>query len=104
MVKFDAVEFASVQNTPGEDEVYVGKVSALNPVFVMVYSAAEFVLGDGVVGVGIVKDVPLTVIMFVRHSVGPVMRKLLFGATWMFPVTSTVRFPTLVVPADGVAE
>jgi hypothetical protein len=104
MLKFDAVEFASVQNTPGEDVVYVGKVSALNPVFVMVYSAAEFVLGDGVVGVGIVKEVPVTVIMFVRHSVGPVMRKLLFGATCMFPVTSTVKFPTLVVPAGGVAE
>jgi hypothetical protein len=98
------LEFTRVQNTPGEDDVYVGRVSALNPVFVIVYNAAEFVLGYGVVGVGIVKEVPLTVIMFVRHSVGPVMRKLLFGATWMFPVTSTVRFPTLVVPADGVAE
>jgi hypothetical protein len=104
MVKFDVVEFASVQNTPGDDVVYVGRVSALNPVFVMVYSAAEFVLGILDIGVGIVKEVPLTVIMFVRHSVGPVMRKLLFGAIWMFPVVSTVRVPAAVIPEAGVAE
>ena len=104
MVKFDVVEFARVQNTPGEDVVYVGRVNALNPVFVIVYNAAEFVLGIPVVGVGIVKEVPLTVIMFVRHSVGPVMRNVLVGATWILPAASTVRFPTLVVPADGVAE
>jgi hypothetical protein len=41
IVKFEAVAFAKVQNTPGEAEVYVGRTRALKPVFVMVYKAAD---------------------------------------------------------------
>jgi hypothetical protein len=104
MLKLEAVALAKVQNTPGDADVYVGNVRALNPVLVMVYRPAEFVVGAPSVGVGIVRDVPVTVVMFVRHSVGPRMRKLVLGATWMLPMASTVKLPTDVTPADGVAE
>ena len=104
IVRFEAVALANVQNTPGDEDVYVGIVSALNPVLVIVYRPAEFVAGRPVVGVGIVNDVPVTVVMFVRHSVGPNTRKLDVGATCMLPTVSTVRLPTDVTPADGVAE
>jgi hypothetical protein len=52
---------------------------------VRVYKAAEYVDGNRFVGVGMVSEVPDTVTIFVRHSVGAKMRKLLVGATWMFP-------------------
>ena len=103
MLKLEAVALANVQNTPGDADVYVGNVRALNPVLVMVYSPAELVVGASTVGVGIVSDVPLTVVMFVRHSVGPRMRNLEFGATWILPIASTVRLPAVATPADGVA-
>ena len=103
MLKLEAVALANVQNTPGDPEVYVGNVKALNPVLVIVYRPAELVVGAPTVGVGIVSVVSVTVVMFVRHSVGPRMRKLAFGATWMFPTASTVRLPAVVTPADGVA-
>lgn len=103
MVKLEAVALANVQKIPGEDDVYVGRVSALNPVLVSVYNPAEFVAGSKTVGVGIINDVSVTVVMFVRHSVGPKMRKLAFGATCMLPIASTVKLPTDVTPADGPA-
>ena len=103
IVKSDAVAFANVQNTPGDAEVYCGRVRALNPVLVILYSPAEFVEGNRIVGVGITSDVPDTVVIFARHSVGPRMRKLAFGATCMLPVVSTVKLPTDVTPATGAA-
>jgi hypothetical protein len=99
----EAVALANVQNTPGDAAVYVGNVKALNPVLVIVYRPAELVAGAPTVGVGMVSDVSDTVVMFVRHSVGPRMRKLAFGATWMLPTASTVKLPAVVTPADGVA-
>ena len=75
----------------------------MNPVLVMVYSPAEFVAGNNPVGVGMVSDVAATVVMFVRHSVGPRTRKLAFGAICMLPIASTVKLPTDVTPADGPA-
>lgn len=94
---------AKVQKIPGDADVYVGSVNALNPVLVMVYNPAEFVAGNNPVGVGMVSDAPDTVVMFVRHSVGPKMRKLAFGAACMLPIASTVKLPTDVTPADGPA-
>ena len=85
MVRFVLVELYSSQKIPGDDDVYVGNVRALNPVLVIVYNAAEYVDGNRFVGVGMVYEVPDTVTIFVRHSVGAKMRKLLVGATWMFP-------------------
>jgi hypothetical protein len=85
MVRFVLVELYSSQKTPGAADVYEGNVSALNPVLVIVYNAAEYVDGNRFVGVGMVYEVPEMVTMFVRHSVGAKMRKLFVGATWMFP-------------------
>jgi hypothetical protein len=104
MLKLEVVALANVQNTPGDADVYVGRVRVLNPVLVIVYRPAELVAGNSTVGVGIVSDVPDTVVMLVRHSVGPRIRKLEFGATWILPVVSTVRSPAEVTPADGVAS
>lgn len=104
MLRLDVVALANVQNKPGDADVYVGKVKALNPVLVIVYRPAELVAGNSILGVGIVSEVPDTVVMFVRHSVGPRMRKLAFGATWILPAVSTVRSPADVTPADGVAS
>ena len=75
----------------------------MNPVFVILYKPAELVEGNNPVGVGIVSDVPVTVVMFVRHSVGPRMRKLAVGAACMLPTASTVKLQTDVTPADGPA-
>jgi hypothetical protein len=100
----EAVALANVQNTPGDAAVYVGNVKALNPVLVIVYRPAELVAGAPTVGVGMVSDVSDTVVMFVRHSVGPRMRKFPDGTTWMLPTASTVKLPAVVTPADGVAE
>jgi hypothetical protein len=103
-LRLEVVALANVQNKPGDADVYVGKVKALNPVLVIVYRPAELVAGNSTVGVGIASEVPDTVVMFVRHSVGPRMRKLAFGATWILPAVSTVRSPADVTPADGVAS
>jgi hypothetical protein len=104
IVNVAAVEFAIVQNTPGDEDVYVGRVRELNPGFVIVYRAAEFVVVMILVGVGIINDVPGTVIILARHSVGAVMRKALLGVTWMFPMVSIVRFPPDAVEDVNAAE
>jgi len=104
IVNVATVEFAIVQNTPGDEDVYVGRVKELNPGFVILYSAAEFVVVIMLVGVGIINDVPATVIMFARHSVGAVMQKALLGVTWMFPMVSIVRFPPDAVDGVNAAE